>query len=107
MQNKTVNILGEKWKIIFDEETGEHEGLCDYSSRRIQIKPGIDKKTDTSLDFPETYIKSVIRHEVTHAIIEEAGLRDNISINNEIVADFIGYMYPKIKKIFESLGVED
>lgn len=59
----------------------------------------------------EIYTKSTLRHEITHAFLNESGLSDNANqyrhswaINEEMV-DWIAIQSPKIFKVFQELGL--
>lgn len=59
---RSLKICGKRWRIRYAEfEDPNQHGLCDYSSRTISIREGLDRE-----DFEETLL-----HELIHANLAE------------------------------------
>lgn len=116
MENRKVNILGTEYKISFGTckefpELSEMDGYTDTSIRLIVVddmsmaEGEVGGKKDL-----ESYKKSVLRHEVTHAFLHESGLAncsnrpDNWAVNEEMV-DWFAIQSPKIFKAFQELDI--
>ena len=106
-----VSILGENWTIAFkdraeDELLASFAGYCDRTSRRIVIA-----NYDGNLDNPSKYLHECLRHEIIHAFAYECGLGDNWKHDtfghDEMAIDWFAIQYPKIKEVYEQLGVEE
>ena len=103
-----ANILGTQYKIIENEYLDNVDGLCDKTTKEIRIcKTLSEKPKEGQVKNMNLYKKSVIRHEVIHALLFESGLAENCSNHNEQNVDWIAIMYPKMKKIFEKLGCDE
>ena len=99
-ETKQIIILGEKWKIVWGLTSEDDEDSQCYPWRReIHIKE--------KLEYPE----GIIRHEIIHAFLFESGLGFNVENRplgqSETMVDWFALQYPKIKKVFEELGVEE
>lgn len=116
MENRKVNILGTEYEISFGTykefpELSEMDGYTDTSIRLIVVddmsmaEGEVGGKKDL-----ESYKKSVLRHEVTHAFLHESGLAnnsnhsDNWSVNEEMV-DWFAIQSLKIFKVFQKLDI--
>lgn len=109
--NKTVNILGTEYTVVFktedeDDELRDANGICDPTSKRLTIisEPHHDDNVD---DFKFIQAKT-IRHEVVHAFMYESGLHynSNMVVNwamNEEMTDWIAIQAPKMVKVWQEL----
>lgn len=101
---RVVLILGEPWKINFnvkiddddaDAQTDPHERVINVADN---IADGVD-------------VKRIIRHEIIHAFMFESGLGFNFEHKpfgqDETMIDWFAIQYPKIKKIFKLMDIED
>lgn len=94
-----------KWISDLDETS---DGCCESYDRMIYIKTsGFENWTEEG---KECRMKRVLRHELTHAFLCEAGLGADTanyyggwSYNEEMV-DWIAAMFPKMMKAFEEVG---
>lgn len=108
-----VNVLGMEYETYRRDATEDkkletRDGYMDSSTKEIVIsnlKPDDDSKKDL-----ESYIKSVLRHEIIHAFLYESGL-DVCAKNefgswatNEEMVDWIAIQFPKILKAFQEVG---
>lgn len=104
-----VNILGRKYTIEFvdlenDETLKEQDldGYCNCDGAKIVIRNKENPK----------HMNVSIRHELIHAFLFESGLGFNWEHNtacghDETFVDWFAIQYPKIKKVFVELGIED
>lgn len=77
MENKTIDILGEEWKIVISSEREDPllenaDGYCDWTVKTIVI----EKEISGNLNNMNSYIKKVMRHEIVHAFLFESGLAE-------------------------------
>lgn len=117
---KTVNILGTEYRIethkISEDETmknNQWSGYCDEEKKLIVVadmteKPYVDID---SAEGQEQYRKKTLRHEITHAFLNESGLSDSASIPTcawakyEEMVDWFAIQSPKIFKVFQELDI--
>ena len=75
---KSVNILGQKWKIVIDKEKLTHSGLhgeCDYDKKTIFINDENDDEEQFRTFF----------HETGHALLARSGIKYSNAFSQEIV----------------------
>ena len=117
---KTVNILGTEYRIethkISEDETmknNQWSGYCDEEQKLIVVadmteKPYVDID---SAEGQEQYRKKTLRHEITHAFLNESGLSDSASIpacawaKHEEMVDWFAIQSPKIFRAFQELDI--
>ncbi len=107
-----INILGTEYKLkencsIEDySQLEDNEAYSDFSTKEIIISEyGTDKNSQKDLDY---HIRKVKRHEIIHTFLFESGLDCNTDwATNEEIVDWFAIQYPKIKKIFEKLNIEE
>lgn len=112
-----VNILGTKYKIIFDDAKDQElkgknrQGYCFFDAREIHIA---DLNTDEEWKKENPQVRKrrtgiILRHEIIHAFLNESGLCQNTidtdawAINEEMV-DWIAMQFPKMLKAFKEVG---
>lgn len=115
---KTINVLGTEYSIeirkMQDDELlkkNNWAGYCSAMSRLIVIAD-FDDTTEFSFATEaakDVYTKRTIRHEITHAFLNESGLMDNAMYEgswatNEEMVDWIALQLPKICKVCEEVG---
>ena len=118
MQDCKVNILGTEYtieKIAFDKEPAfskrDIDGYCDGRLKKIVY---CDLTTHPIMeDEPEEYCKEcekhTLRHEITHAFLNESGLMESSAhytggwSQNEEMVDWFAIQSPKIYKVFVEL----
>ena len=105
-----INILGTSWAV---EERSEEDdpmlkdcdGYCDWTVRKIII----EREAQGELGDMEFYIRKVMRHEIVHAYLFEAGLASRSSAAeawamNEEMIDWIARIGPKIYNTWVEAG---
>ena len=115
----TVSILGTDYSVAVKKysEDGEFErlecgGYCSGSTKRIVLcdmstYPGWEHE---EADVLEIVHKRMLRHEITHAFLEESGLSDNSGevsgawARNEEMVDWIAIQGPKIYAAWQRAG---
>lgn len=120
MKNCKVNILGTEYTIethkISEDETmkkNQWSGYCDEEQKLIVVADMTEKEfiDIDSADGQEQYIKKTLRHEITHAFLNESGLSDNASTpacawaKHEEMVDWFAIQSPKIFKLFTELDL--
>lgn len=113
-----VNVLGTEYTIIFKDdeevakdmcsESGEFGGYCNAFSHEIVIS-NLNKCEDTE-EAKKELKKANMRHEVTHAFLNESGLGYNANstdcwAKNEEMVDWFAIQSPKIFKVFQELDI--
>ena len=107
-----INILGtdyklkEKCNIEKYKALQDMEAYTDFSTKEIIISEyDEDYKSIKDLQY---HIRKVKRHEIIHAFLYESGLDNNTDwATNEEIVDWIAMQYPKMKKIFKKLNIEE
>lgn len=112
-----INILGINYTIKEKSENEETRlrtnwGFTDYHTKEIYIHDDIERETEDSCKNLIDFKKKVLRHEILHAMLYESGLRENTYrseawAENEEMVDWFAIQYPKLKKIYKELDVED
>lgn len=117
-----VKILGTEYtievhKISEDEFMKKNglEGWCGEDSKMIVIADYEEKEYFPHMEEEEKERrrKSVIRHEIIHAFLNESGLSASSSVpacgwaKHEEMVDWIAIQFPKIAAVYMELGVMD
>lgn len=104
--------MGQMWTVT--QRTSEDDkflknvdGYTDFTVRAIVMK---SNNNNNLLNFQANYRKQ-LRHEIIHAFMFESGLGANFQHaeeygHDETMIDWFAYQYPKIKAVFEELGIE-
>lgn len=115
MKNK-ISVLGQGYEILFhtsedDPKLKEWNGYHEPYSKKIVIDSKLVEDTNKEplgAENPEIYLRHIYRHEIMHAFFCESGITYRYDKEEEdFLVDWIARMYPKMKKIFAELGVED
>lgn len=107
-----INILGTEYELIENgsvevyTQLEKAEAFTDSSVKKIIIG---EYETDrNSIKDLDSHIRKVKRHEIVHAMLFESGLDCNTDwATNEEIVDWIAIQYPKLKKIYKELNIED
>jgi len=117
MENKTANILGVNYTIIYSHDEKEYpllaecNGYTDFTIKTILVRDHWDSEEDgTAMKDLDVLIKKITRHEIIHAFLYESGLSNNSKASdcwadNEEMVDWIAIQFPKMTEIFEQIGV--
>jgi len=114
MTEKTISILGEEWRIKYqtakeNKELKNCDGYTDHTNHTIYYRKYL-KGEYGYINISRVEIRA-LRHEIVHAFLFESGLwvdsgeSSAWSMNEEMV-DWIAQQYPKISKVYKSLGIE-
>lgn len=113
---QTVNVLGTEYtievrKVSEDEYMKDNRlsGYCEEENKRIVIADMSEKEYFVGMDekAQKSYYKKVLRHELTHAFLNESGLSDNANTPNcgwakhEEMIDWIAIQFPKMVQVFK------
>ena len=113
---KHVNILGTEYTIeivkISECELLKNKnwcGSCNNLTHKILIGDASEEEFFgvMSEDEQKLQTKMTLRHEITHAFLNESGLQNDTSVpgsgwaTNEEMVDWIAIQFPKMKKAFE------
>lgn len=107
-----IKILGTNYSCevvdrATDKNLADADGYCDWTTRRIVIAQIDDTYT---VGNPKRCIDKVLRHEIIHAFMYESGLQENATFDDEHfeqMVDWIAFHYPKMRKVFKELGIEE
>lgn len=112
-----IDVLGTSYDVVLLDykndpcfEKNTSDGYCDYVEKRIvicnmQTFPGWNE-TEA---YCREYEKTILRHEIIHAFLNESGLRggshssDEWAMDEEIV-DWLAIQIPKIVKAMKEAG---
>lgn len=111
--NKTINILGTDYKIVFKADTDkrlqrlEADGYADITTKELVI--AFFEPDERSMENLDVYQRKVMRHEIIHAFMYESGLWSNSGnvgswATNEEMIDFFAIQHNKIHAAFEKAG---
>lgn len=104
MEKKTVNILGTEYNLEFDFDSKEADGETRFYEKVIKIRPTANMlDEDAKKEAKKMREKEVMRHEVFHAILYEAGA-DEYSRDEKLI-DILAILSPKIFKLFQELDI--
>lgn len=119
MEDKKITVLGQEYVIEQHSKESDPrlEGFDGYHApyeKKIVIAQDIvDKAEGRNLEPDDTgridrYLRHIYRHEIMHAFFNESGITYQYGRDEEdFLVDWFARQYPKIKKIFAELGVED
>lgn len=114
-----INILGTKYRIvtrkISEDETLKKNNWAGYCGEEEKIIVVADVSEDQyfsgmTKNERESYRKKTLRHEITHAFLNESGLSSNASTpaggwaRHEEMIDWIAIQFPKMHKAFKKAG---
>lgn len=111
MEEKTIKILGVKYKILdnvpFEKMPDNCDGCMDNSIKVIKLAK-IERDKSSVKDLA-SYKRKVLRHEIIHAFLYESGLWSNSGNvtawgQSEEITDWIAIQFPKMLKAFKEAG---
>ena len=115
MKNK-ITVLGQVYKLELhsaddDPKLNKWNGYHEPYSKKIVVDADLVEDTNNNelgAEDIEVFLRHIYRHEIVHAFFCESGLTYRYDKDEEdYLVDWIARMYPKMKKIFEELGVEE
>jgi len=113
---KKINILGQDYTLIADTPANNPKlenanGYIEPYSKKIVVDSTlpdrhlVDKSDAENL---EVHLRHVYRHEILHAFFEESGISYQFESEDEdFIVDWFAKQFPKIRKIFDDLGVSE
>lgn len=114
-----VNILGTEYTVetrkISEDPVLEKNRFSGYCAEETKLIVVADMREgnylpDMNEEEQEIYRKKVLRHEITHAFLNESGLSDNTTKPNEgwakceEVVDWIAIQFPKMLQAFKTVN---
>lgn len=115
-----IDILGTEYRIeihkVSEDSYMEKKGLagyCEEENKLIVIADMSEEKYFVGMDekAQETYRKKTLRHEITHAFLNESGLSDSSNrfdgawAKNEEMVDWFAIQAPKIFSTFKKMNI--
>lgn len=115
---RTVNILGTEYRIEVHKRSEDEymrksdaDGYCSDDAKLIVIADTSENESFPDMTDIEqsAYRKRLLRHEITHAFLNESGLQHCSSIpagpwaRHEKMVDWIAIQFPKMHKAFEEV----
>jgi len=111
MEDKKIDVLGTEYTIVKNEELNDADGNCDHTIKVVRVcktlYDRLEKPVPGHVVDTQSHIDAILRHELIHALANESGLQGCSPLRDEIVVDWIAIMYPKMKKIFKKLDIEN
>jgi len=111
-----ITVLGQEYKVLQhtkdeDPKLKECHGYHEPNSKKIVVDSGLEEdaaKNSLGAENVDVYVRHVYRHEIMHTFFSESGISYRYEDDEEdFLVDWFARQYPKIKKIFAELGVED
>lgn len=112
----TVDILGTTYTIETRKKSEDdflkNNDLCGYCgeySKTIVINDFSECEDLTELE-KDKYRKETLRHEITHAFLNESGMSANTHVpsvgwaKDEEMVDWIAIQFPKMLEVFKQIG---
>lgn len=105
--NKTVNILGTEYKIIYkdskdDSILDDKQAYTNFLTKEIVMRTNLDELTESEQAIRD---KRTLRHEILHAYLYESGLDLESSwAREEEMIDFFAIQFEKIHKTYKNIG---
>lgn len=116
MRDCEINVLGTVYHIKIGSKIefpslDDMDGYTDTTIKLIVINDMIEARKD--VDSKENLAEcqnQIARHEILHAFLFESGLDCNTFsfsawATNEEIVDWFAIQYPKIKKVYEEVGI--
>ena len=114
MISDSVNILGQKWKIVVIKakecpDLKNLGGFCDNTVKALYIRKQHEHSHANECYDLREYERGCLRHEIIHAFLYESGLAHNScsarkwAMNEEMV-DWIAQQHEKIHAAFIEAG---
>ena len=109
-----ISILGQEYTIFKGTEKQyptlkDANGYVDLYAKKIIIDETFGSPdSGFKSEKPVLVINHLYRHEIIHAFFSESGISYNLTNEEEeALVDWIALQFPKMKKVFADLDVED
>ena len=114
-----ITVLGQEYSIDYhytkdDVKLEERYGYQEPYSKKIVIDQQIVDEAEGRDPNPKdieniaAYLRHIYRHEILHAFFTESGITYRYDKDEEdFLVDWIARQFPKMKKIFDELGVSE
>ena len=103
---KEIEILGTVYQLLVDDggmDQQNADGVCWCYGKKIQVRPPEKMLCqDDDLEAKNSRYREVLRHELIHACLFEAGLGDYC--DDETLVDWLAKMFPRLAELFEEEG---
>ena len=109
-----ITVLGQEYKLLKGNENQypvlkDANGYVDLYAKKIIIDETFaTPESNFKSERPDLALNHIYRHEIIHAFFSESGINYNLSNDEEeSLVDWIALQFPKMKRAFEELGVEE
>ncbi len=103
---KEIEILGTVYQLLVDTDGMDQQnadGVCRCYAKKIQVRPPEKMLCqDDDLEAKNSRYREVLRHELIHAMLFEAGLGDYY--DDEVLVDWLAKLFPRMLELFEEEG---
>lgn len=103
---KETEILGTVYQLLVDNDGMDQQnadGVCRCYAKKIQVRPPEKMLCqDDDLEAKNSRYREVLRHELIHAMLFEAGLGDYY--DDEVLVDWLAKLFPRMLELFEEEG---
>lgn len=100
---KETEILGTVYRLWVDNDGMDQQnadGVCRCYAKKIQVRPPEKMLCqDDDLEAKNSRYREVLRHELIHAMLFEAGLGGYY--DDEVLVDWLAKMTPRLVELFE------
>lgn len=119
MTKKPISILGQGYSFVIcntpedkdlpiEFKRNEAIAFCNICTKQVFISKFAFE--DHNPEELAVDLRATVRHEIIHAFLAESGLDSQTSstsawARNEEMVDWLALQYPKIEKVFKSIGV--
>jgi len=107
MENKVINVLGQDYELLYVEDNNEKlakanaNGQTEAYSKKILVRQ--IKETGNTCEKLEDFTNKIVRHEMIHAFLFEAGQVEYF--DDEKLVDTLAYLIPKMAKCMKEADV--
>ena len=114
-----ISVLGQEYELVQttpknDPKLENNFGYLEPYSKKIVIDKtiaetiGCESGRADCVECVDNFINKIYRHEIIHAFFEESAISYNYNKEEEdFLVDWMAKQFPKMKKIFDDLGVSD
>lgn len=109
-----ITVLGQEYQLLLSDSAENPKledsyGYIEPYSKQIVVDKTISTTSDKhTIENIDAFVRKVYRHEILHAFFEESGINYKYSKDEEdFLVDWFAKQFPKIRKIFDELGVAE